>query len=41
VDNRALVSAIGSLSFTPLADGVAETLDIFRRALAEGKSKPE
>jgi nucleoside-diphosphate-sugar epimerase len=41
VDNRALVSAIGSLSFTPLADGVAETLDIFRRALAEGKIKPE
>jgi UDP-glucuronate 4-epimerase len=41
VDNRALVSAIGSLSFTPLLEGVAETLKIFRRALAEGKIKAE
>jgi len=41
VDNRALVSAIGPLSFTPLAEGVTETLDIFRHALAEGKIKAE
>jgi hypothetical protein len=37
----ALLSAIGSLSFTPLADGVAETMDIFRHALTEGRIKPE
>ena len=41
VDNAALVSTIGSLSFTTLADGVAETMGIFRRALAEGKIKAE
>ena len=41
VDNRALVEAIGPLTFTPLTDGVAETLSIFRRALAEGKVKAE
>jgi UDP-glucuronate 4-epimerase len=41
VDNRALVEAVGPLHFTPLADGVAETLAIFRRALAEGKIKAE
>lgn len=41
VDNAALVCAIGPLAFTSLADGVAETLDIFRRALAEGKIKAE
>jgi UDP-glucuronate 4-epimerase len=39
VDNRALEQAIGRLRFTPLADGVAETLELFRRALAEGKIK--
>jgi UDP-glucuronate 4-epimerase len=37
VDNRALVNAIGPLAFTSLADGVAETLSIFRHALAEGE----
>ena len=41
VDNGALVDAIGPLAFTSLADGVAETLSIFRRALAEGKIKTE
>ncbi|MGA2490705.1 MAG: NAD-dependent epimerase/dehydratase family protein [Anaerolineales bacterium] len=41
VDNRALIDAIGPLAFTPLVDGVAETLSIFRRALAEGKIKVE
>jgi UDP-glucuronate 4-epimerase len=39
VDNRALEQAIGALRFTPLADGVAETLELFRRALADGKIK--
>ena len=37
VDNQALVNVIGPLAFTPLLDGVAETLTIFRRALADGK----
>jgi nucleoside-diphosphate-sugar epimerase len=41
VDSAALIRAIGSLIFTPLADGVAETLSIFRRAIAEGKIKAE
>jgi nucleoside-diphosphate-sugar epimerase len=41
VDNRSLVQAIGPISFTPLADGVKETVEIFRRALLEGKVKPE
>jgi UDP-glucuronate 4-epimerase len=37
VDNRALVNAIGPLPFTPLVEGVGETLSIFRQALAQGK----
>ena len=41
VDNRTLVAAIGPLTFIPLADGVAETLDIFRGALKAGWIKPE
>ncbi len=41
VDNRALVSAIGPMLFTPLSEGVAETLDIFRRALKEGNITKE
>ena len=39
VDNHALIDAIGPLVFTSLADGVAETLTIFRQALAERKIK--
>ena len=39
--NRALESAIGPLVFTSLNDGVAETLSIFRRALGDGKIKPD
>jgi len=41
VDNSALAAAIGRLHFTPLEQGVAETLELFRRALAEGKIKAE
>jgi hypothetical protein len=41
VDNRALLQAIGPIAFTPLAEGVKETVEIFRRALAEGRVKPE
>jgi len=39
--NRALESAIGPIVFTALNDDVAETLSIFRRALADGKIKPD
>jgi UDP-glucuronate 4-epimerase len=41
VDNSALAAAIGRLHFTPLEQGVAETLELFRRALAEGKIQAE
>jgi nucleoside-diphosphate-sugar epimerase len=41
VDNTALTTAIGSLHFTLLDQGVAETLELFRHALAEGKIQPE
>jgi UDP-glucuronate 4-epimerase len=41
VDNSALIEAIGPFRFTPLEDGVAETLEIFRRALADGRIQVE
>jgi nucleoside-diphosphate-sugar epimerase len=41
VDNSALVEAIGPLNFTSLENGVAETLAIFRRALADGTIKAD
>ncbi len=41
VDNTALVQAVGQLHFTPLDEGVAETLVIFKHALSEGKVKVE
>ena len=41
VDNSALTTAVGPLHFTPLEQGVAETLELFRRALAEGKIQAE
>lgn len=41
MDNRALVRAIGPLPETPLAQGVEETIRIFRRALEEGKVRLE
>ena len=41
VENTALTSVIGPMHFTPLDQGVAETLDIFRRAFAEGKIQAE
>jgi UDP-glucuronate 4-epimerase len=41
VDNQALVDAIGPLTFTPLAEGTAETIEIFRRALADGTIQAE
>ena len=41
VENVALSSAIGPLHFTPLAQGVSETLEIFRNALKKGKINAE
>jgi UDP-glucuronate 4-epimerase len=41
VDNSALAAAIGSVYFTPLNQGIAETLDIFHRLLKEDRIKPE
>jgi nucleoside-diphosphate-sugar epimerase len=41
VDNTALAAAVGPLAFTPLVDGVVETLSIFHRALVEGRIKAE
>jgi UDP-glucuronate 4-epimerase len=41
VDNSALISAIGPLHFTPLNQGVSDTLEHFRNALAEGFINPE
>jgi nucleoside-diphosphate-sugar epimerase len=41
VKNRTLMDAIGDLAFTSLADGVSETLSIFRSAITEGKIKSE
>ena len=41
MDNRALRRAIGPLPETPLAQGVEETIRIFRRALVEGKVRLE
>jgi UDP-glucuronate 4-epimerase len=40
-DDTALVSAIGSVPDTPLADGVAATITHFQQALAAGKIVPD
>jgi hypothetical protein len=40
-DDTALVSAIGSVPDTPLADGVAATITHFQQALAAGKIAPD
>ncbi len=39
VENTALTTAIGSLHFTPLDQGVNETIELFRNALADGSVK--
>jgi nucleoside-diphosphate-sugar epimerase len=41
VDNQSLIHAIGAVAYTSLPAGVTETIEIFRRSLAEGKIKPE
>jgi len=40
VDSSALEKVIGSLPYTPLEQGVAETMGIFRKALKDGRIKP-
>jgi hypothetical protein len=37
VDPAPLEAAIGKLSWTPLGDGVRQTIGIFRSAIAAGK----
>lgn len=37
IDNTAFAKVIGSMTFSPLEKGVAETVEIFKKALAEGK----
>ena len=41
VDDTRLRQTIGELPDTPLADGVAQTIAVFRRALASGQIVPE
>lgn len=40
MDDSSLVKILGELPHTPLEQGVAATLDIFRRALADGRLSP-
>ena len=40
-DNSALVKVLGPLPYTPLEQGVRETIDIFKRALSDGRITPE
>jgi UDP-glucuronate 4-epimerase len=37
IDNAPLVALLGGFKVTPLADGVKETIDIFRKALSDGR----
>ena len=37
VDNQSLAAVLGHLPFTPLEQGVAETIQIFRQALSDGR----
>ncbi len=39
-DDSGLRAALGSLTYTPLEQGVAESIAIFKRALAEGRMDP-
>jgi UDP-glucuronate 4-epimerase len=41
IDNGPLVSLLGGLVITPLADGVRETIGIFKDALSRGRITPE
>jgi len=37
IDNKPLVSLLGGFAVTPLADGVRETIEIFKKALSDGR----
>ncbi len=41
IDNAPLVRILGSLHVTPLGEGVAESIRIFKRAIAQGVISPE
>jgi UDP-glucuronate 4-epimerase len=41
IDNAPLVALLGGLEITPLPDGVRQTIDIFTKALADGRVAPE
>jgi len=41
VDNAPLANILGTLSETPLADGVSETVDLFKRAIIGGQITPD
>ena len=40
MDETPLVSALGALPHTPLSEGVAATVETFRRALQDGRLEP-
>ena len=40
IDNTPLVALLGGLAITPLPDGVRQTIDIFTKALADGRVVP-
>lgn len=41
IDNAPLIKVLGTLHVTPLVQGVAESIGIFKQALAEGRINPE
>ncbi len=41
IDNAPLIKLLSGLRVTPLADGVAESIRIFKQALSEGRINPE
>jgi nucleoside-diphosphate-sugar epimerase len=41
IDNAPLVALLGGLAITPLPDGVRQTIEIFTKALSDGRVAPE
>ncbi len=41
IDNAPLVALLGGLTITPLPDGVRQTIEIFTKALSDGRVAPE
>jgi nucleoside-diphosphate-sugar epimerase len=41
IDNAPLVALLGGLAITPLPDGVRQTIEIFTKALSDGRVVPE